>query len=245
MLKKSIVLGAAVLVAVPSVAAAQEPPPSPPPASAPEPAPAVPAPVAAPSSAAPQDLDEPPRRGAPPLRGAPPAFGAPAQPVQSGSEAARPNRSGATFEMSIGAGMTRVSVDDGPSESFGGLSGLNVGLGGWVSPSTALTLRIAATSFVEQAGFQDVRFIAGLVGLSMQHMASNELWIGIGGGIGVLTTDQDNVEPETGFAFDFRAGVNLYQSAQNAFHLAIEITPGFYDGGKVTGIGVQLGWQAL
>jgi len=131
------------------------------------------------------------------------------------------------------------------SESFGGLSGLNLGIGGWVAPRTALTLRLAATSFTEPVGAVDVRFIAGLLGLSLQHMITNEVWLGGGIGVGVLTTDQDNIESERGLAFDLRAGFNLYQSRQNAFHLAVEVTPGFFDGLDVTGIGIQLGWQSL
>jgi hypothetical protein len=34
--------------------------------------------------------------------------------------------------MSLGIGATQVSLDSGLSESFGGLSGLNLGLGGWI-----------------------------------------------------------------------------------------------------------------
>ncbi|HSK02023.1 MAG TPA: hypothetical protein VK932_12315 [Kofleriaceae bacterium] len=194
------------------------------------------------ASFAPEDIDEPPAR--PPLRPVPVMPVGPPVPPPTYAPPV-PDRSGATFEMSLGFGATHVSLDNGLSETFNGISGLNLGLGGWVSPRTALTLRLAGTSFVERVGGFDVRFIAGLFGLSMQHMVSNELWIGIGGGVGVLTTDQDDIEPETGFALDLRAGINLVQSAHHALHLAIEVTPGFYDGLNVTGIGLQLGWQAL
>jgi hypothetical protein len=249
MLKMSIVVGVAVLVVAASGAAAQEPPPSPPQASELEPATAAePPPPAraaaprAPASFGPEDIDEPPARV--PLRSVPVMPVGPPVPPPA-YEPPVPDRSGATFEMSVGFGATHVSVDSGASKTFNGISGLNLGLGGWVSPRTALTLRLAATSFTQDFGIQDVRFIAGMFGLSMQHMVSNELWIGIGGGVGVLTTDQDNVEPETGFALDLRAGVNVYQSAHHALHLALEVMPGFYDGGRVTGIGIQVGWQAL
>jgi hypothetical protein len=141
--------------------------------------------------------------------------------------------------------MTHVSADGLSSEMFRGLSGLNLGLGGWVTPNTALTLRIAGTSFYAQVVHTEVQFIAGMLGLSMQHMVTDELWIGVGAGIGVLTTDQDGSEPETGFSLDLRAGVNILQSRRNAIHLAVEVTPGFFDGGQVTGIGLQLGWQIM
>jgi hypothetical protein len=169
--------------------------------------------------------------------GAPPQYIRPAPVV--------PDRSGATFEMSLGLGNTRVSVDGGGSESFTGISGLNLGVGGWLSPRAALTLRVAGTSFVEPIGRVDVRFIAGWLGMSLQYMAADQVWLGGGIGLGVLTTDQDNTDSETGLGLDLRAGVNLYESRQNAIHLAVEVTPGFYDGFNVTGFGLQLGWQSL
>lgn len=46
-------------------------------------------------------------------------------------------------------------------------------------------------------------------------------------------------------ALDLRAGYNIYQSTKNAFNVAVEVTPGFFDGGTVTGVGLQVGWQAL
>jgi hypothetical protein len=245
MLKRSILLGALVGLAGPSLAMAQEPPPAeaPPAALPPSETPPV---VTGPAPAV-RDGEEPPATPARPLPGsyvAPlPRGGGP--PPPESAPPPRPDRSGATFEMSIGAGMTHVSLEGGPSESFGGLSGLNLGLGGWVSPRTALTVRIAGTSFFEQVGATEVQFIAGMLGLSMQRMVSNEFWIGGGAGLGILTTDQDNVEPETGLSLDLRAGINVYQSRQHAIHLAVEVTPGFYDGANVTGIGLQLGWQSL
>ncbi|HWO17185.1 MAG TPA: hypothetical protein VNO30_00355 [Kofleriaceae bacterium] len=248
MLKQSILLGALVGLAVPSVAVAQEPPPEAeeappaelPPEEATTPVVTEPAPVM-------RDSEEPPATPARPRLGsydAPlPRGGGP--PPPESAPPTPPDRSGATFEMSMGLGMTHVALEGGLSASFGGLSGLNLGVGGWVSPKTALTLRLAGTSFFEQIEGTEVQFIAGMLGLSMQHMVTNELWIGGGAGIGVLTTDQDNIEPETGLSLDLRMGINIYQSRQNAFHLAVEATPGFYDGVNVTGIGLQLGWQSL
>jgi hypothetical protein len=229
MLKTLITLGALVRLSAPSLAAAQEPPPSePPPLEPPPPAPPLASPAAArPAPPPTTDLEEPragsrPAAGGPPVQnpGAPPQYIRPAPVV--------PERSGATFEMSLGLGNTRVSVNGGGSELFTGISGLNLGVGGWLSPRAALTLRVAGTSFVEQIEGIDVRFIAGWIGMSLQHMAADQAWLGGGIGLGVLTTDQDNTDSETGLGLDLRAGVNLYQSRQNAIHLAVEVTPGFY-----------------
>ncbi|HWU86244.1 MAG TPA: hypothetical protein VN253_03180 [Kofleriaceae bacterium] len=268
MWKSLLVLGTLVRLSVPSIAAAQNIPPQagdqrapsapgdpvavdgaqepPPSAPAPPPPPSAPASSEpAPAASSPTDLDEPPpppRQPTRPRDATLPRGGGPPPPEPAPTI---PDRSGATFEMSLGFGITHVSLDDGTSKSFHGLSGLNLAVGGWISPRTALTVRLTGTSFGEPVAGVDVRFIAGLLGLSLQHMVSNALWIGGGVGIGVLTTDQDNITPERGLGLDLRAGINLYQSTQNAIHLAVEITPGFYDGLNVTGIGIQIGWQSL
>jgi hypothetical protein len=159
-----------------------------------------------------------------------------------------PDRSGMTFELSLGFGITQVSPDEGEGDSFNGLSGLNLGVGGWISPNTAITVRIAGTSFTQdfsELGGPEVQFIAGMLGVTAQQMVSDTAWVGGGLGIGILTDDQDETEGESGLALDLRAGYNFYQSAKNAFNASIEITPGFFDGGRVTGIGLQVGWQAL
>jgi hypothetical protein len=178
------------------------------------------------------------------------AQGAPPPPPPPGGYAPTatvgPDRSGMTFELSVGFGITSVTPDEGSGDSFNGLSGLNLGVGGWISPKTALTVRIAGTSFHENFGGDiDVQFISGLLGLSAQQMITEQAWVGGGVGIGIFTDDQDNTDAESGLGLDLRAGYNFYQSTKNAFSAQIEITPGFFDGARVTGIGLQLGWQAL
>jgi hypothetical protein len=157
----------------------------------------------------------------------------------------RRGHQGVTFELSLGLGVTHVAVDDLESKSFTGLSGLNIGLGGWITPTTALSFRIAGTSFVRDIGGVDVQFISGFVGPSAQVLVSREVWVGAGVGLGILTTDQDDIEPERGFAVDLRVGAFLVQTRKNALQLSAEVAPGFYDGGRVTSIGFQLGWQRL
>ena len=183
-------------------------------------------------------------QGGPPPPPPPPGYG-----PSPGAAIIGPDRSGMTFELSLGLGITQITAD-GPegsaSDSFNGLSGLNIGVGGWISPKTALTVRIAGTSFTQSFdGFGDVQYIAGVLALSGQQMLNENAWVGLGLGIGILTTDQDNVDPESGLGLDLRGGYNFYQSTKNAFNVAVEITPGFFDGGRVTGIGLQLGWQSL
>jgi hypothetical protein len=100
-----------------------------------------------------------------------------------------------------------------------------IGLGGWISPKTALTVRVAGTSFVED----DIQYIAGMLGLSAQHMVTEAAWLGGGLGIGVLTTDIEGDEGLRGLGLDLRAGYNFHQSARNAFSVSVEVTPLFVE----------------
>lgn len=194
--------------------------------------------IAVPSLAAAQAPPPPP-----PPPGAPPPPGGYAYGTPTG-----PDRSGMTFELSLGFGITSVSPENGDGESYNGLSGLNIGVGGWISPKTAITVRIAGTSFTQDftdLGGPEVQFIAGMLGVTAQQMVTDVAWVGGGLGIGILTDDQESTDAESGLSLDLRAGYNFYQSTKNAFYASVELTPGFFDGGRVTGIGLQVGWQAL
>ena len=153
-----------------------------------------------------------------------------------------------TFELSLGFGVTQVSPDEGEGDSFNGISGLNLGIGGWISPNTAITVRIAGTAFTQdfsELGGPEIQFIAGLLGVTAQQYINDNAWVGGGVGIGILTDDQDQTDPESGLGLDLRAGYNFYQSRKNAFNVQVEVTPGFFDDGRVTGLGLQVGWQHL
>ena len=175
--------------------------------------------VAVPALAAAQPASSPPT--APPLPYTVPAV-------------VEPARSGFTLELNLGLGVTMFSPMEGEGESRSGLSGLNLGLGGWLSPQTALTVRVTGNSFDEQG----TQIVAGMLGVVLQHMVNDAVWVGGGVGIAVLTDDNEATEPESGLGLDFRAGYNFYQSRGHAFHLALEVQPGFFDGGRVTAAGL-------
>jgi len=164
----------------------------------------------------------------------------PQAPVMTYAEPG-PDRSGFTFELDLGLGVTVISPEDREGDSRNGLSGLNLGLGGWITPQTALTVRVTGNSF----DIHGTQFVAGLLGVVVQQMVSDKAWVGGGVGLAILTDDDELTEPESGIGLDFRAGYNFYQSRRNAFHIALEVTPGFFDGGRITATGLQLGWQSL
>jgi hypothetical protein len=216
MLKRSILLGAVVWLADPLLAAAQSP--SPPDAAASD--------AAAPDSTS-QGLDEPaaspPSRSLPPLRSSPSA--APATRVAVSSDASlhrssqrqpsrdelpSADRSGVTFELGFGIGGARAAQGGGASDTFGEVLGINAGLGVWFTPSTALTFRVAGNSVSREVFGEDVRYTAGQIGLGVQQMVSRRVWLGGGGGVAILTSDQEGSRSDGGPSVNLRAGVNLY-----------------------------------
>jgi hypothetical protein len=217
------------LVTLAGTAAAQgAPAPAPPPPSpypAPAPYPPAPAPAPAPYPPAP----------APP----PPGGYAPQPYYQPMPQPTGPQRDGITVGVDIGLGMTHVSLGDFGSDSEGGLSGLNLSLGGFLSPSMAIILRVSGTTFGEFGADQS---ISGFLGGAVQAWVGPKFFVGGGAGIGILTCS--NCEAETGFAVTGRAGFEFGQRATSGWHVAAEVTPAFYDNDvRVTSIGLQIGWQ--
>jgi hypothetical protein len=139
--------------------------------------------------------------------------------------------------------MTHISADGGGSETETGLSGLNFQLGAYVNPDLAVSLRVSGTTFSTE--FSDTTLISGFLGVNAQYFVAPKIFVGGGAGIGILTTDQEDTDSETGLALNGRAGYEILQFSGSALLLALEITPGFYDGGRVTSIGFQIGWQSF
>jgi hypothetical protein len=218
-----------------TVAAQGAPAPAPPPP-APAPAP-YPAPAPTPYPPAPAPAPYPPAPAPYPVP--PPGGYAPQPYYQPMPVAPGPQRDGVTVGLDLGLGFTNVSADGGGSDSEGGLSGLNISLGGFISPTMAILVRISGTTF--DGGF-DQTFISGFLGGTVQAWVAPRVFVGGGAGIGILTCS-DCEDSETGLAVTGRAGFEISQGRSSGFHIAAEITPGFYDGGRVTSIGLQIGWQ--
>jgi hypothetical protein len=160
----------------------------------------------------------------------------------------RPRRAGFTLEGSLGLGVTRVAGGD-DAEHFIGLSGLNVGIGGFIGPQTALTLRIAGGTFSSDRFGPELRYTTGFGGPAVQHYVTDRLFVGGGLGLGVFANSRseeaDEVDggAETGFALDLRAGYDILSGARGALHVAFEMIPVFLDDGTVTSMGFQVGAQ--
>jgi hypothetical protein len=226
------------------IAAAPAAPPAPAPAPAPADAEAAPEAEAAPAPA-PSGPVVAPMPPAEPPRPAPAPYYTPA-PVLIYETPPGPRRAGFTAEGSLGLGLTHVDPEGSEYDSAteGGLSGLNVAVGGFVTPATAITLRIAGTMFTDDSGYEELTVVSGFLGPAVQHWFTERTFVGAGLGWGILAVDDgEQDESETGLGLDLRLGYDIVTSPAGALHIAAEITPAFFDRGTVTGVGFQLGAQ--
>lgn len=156
-----------------------------------------------------------------------------------------PNHTGLTFEANIGFGMLRAAADDGGEvETESALGGLNLGIGGFINPQMALTLRIAGATHSEDGASITQAF----GGPSLQYWLSDAAWLGGGIGLGVARLSFDGSSEsysESGVGLDLRAGYTFNPRAKHSFNVSAEITPTFLDGGTFTGIALLFGYQTL
>jgi hypothetical protein len=173
----------------------------------------------------------------------PAAPGSPPQP--DAAPAASPLGHGATFEANVGAGWLHATADSGESaDSDGGLGGLNLGLGWWISERTALSLRIAGVNYSESGS----SLTGGFFGGALQYWTTENLWLGGGVGFGIASLYIDGepaIDPEIGLGLDLRVGVTPVIAGQHSLNFSFEVNPSFLDGGTLTGIALLIGYQYL
>jgi hypothetical protein len=155
---------------------------------------------------------------------------------------------GMTVELNIGFGWIHASNGSSSDTSDLSLGGLDLGVGGWVSPKLAITGRLAGVTFSQNGG----RFTDGFLGPVAQYWVSDHAWFGGGGGLGVLAVSDssgNNNDSVSGFSFDLRLGYTFNEGTENTFNASFELTPGFYSNNNAsatyTGIAFLLGYQHL
>ncbi len=216
--------------------------------------------VALPSVAVAQPYNDPSQPPPPPPPGGyqqppPPNY---QQPPNSGPMAPPSNaslRRGMTGELNLGLGFIWARNGDGQeSDTEVALAGLSAGIGGWLNPQMALTLRVAGATYSTDSAFGNARFTTGVVGPSLQYWLDDRMWIGGGAGIGFAAITVDGLDaqpdPETGFGLDLRAGYTFSTGSVNTFNLSVEYNPTFFDVGdgqslQINSFGILFGYQHL
>lgn len=215
------------------------------------PAPTTPAPATAPAPGVAPTLPAAPAPAATPapmpaamMSGAGPGLVPPSQPPASSSRLGR----GLTLELALGLGWIRLAPERREPITEDATGGLNLGVGLWISPRDALTLRIAGATHKEK---QEGELNCAFIGPSLQHWLDDRIWMGVGLGLGVVSlkyADElalPDPEPKTGLGLDLRAGFAFVSWGQNQLSASFELTPVLLEDGSVTAAGLLLAYQYL
>jgi hypothetical protein len=170
-----------------------------------------------------------------------------ANPAFAQDEPSGPNRKGFTLFLSLGAGFQADEVlDDG---AFG-IGGLNLGLGGFLSPDLALMFRASGTTasynvLEDFGGELDFTQTSGVGAIALQYWISDRFNIEGGPGFGFWVADLEGTDADdAGFGFLVGAGYSVFQSSKVNLQLGVELAPVFTDG-SVVNLGFNLGFQLL
>jgi hypothetical protein len=173
---------------------------------------------------------------------------APLEPRPDGFE----DHHGLTIEANLGiGGMHVTNLSSSPVNGFG-FGGLDLGIGAFVVPRVALTVRIAGAS-ARLAAPESTIAVSAYYGAAVQVWLGPELWVG--GGFGPAFYESGTTCGLTancitqGWGLDMRAGYTFMKLARHSFDVSAEVTPAFFANDaaswRMIGIGVLLGYQFL
>lgn len=228
-----------------------------PPVDAQPPSPSSPAPQASPEAGLPAQ-PAPPGPAAPgPPAVPPPALPPPAVPASGPAplasppgtvrpgplshQGSQPIGTGLTVEAGLGLGRLRVG-DAGTQQA----TNVSLGVGLWITPSDALSLRISGGSH----GRNDVVTItASVLSLGLQHWFTRSWWLGAGAGVGTLTYEyldaRADPDPQSGLGLELRAGYCFGIWGKHALSLGLDASHLQLEEGSATAVGVLLSYQYL
>jgi hypothetical protein len=181
-----------------------------------------------------------------------PVLGEPADPYAL--------HAGVTFEANLGITYAHIQTDpDTRDLDYGGsydsdkMPGYALGIGGWVTPRLAVTLRYEALMIQ-----RDSEFFYAVLGPHAQYWLTPHLWVG--GGVGLAMwfsgagliqfgpVECDGACDMTGPGLDLRGGYS-FGSTRHRFNLSLEASPSWLSGGQangtITGVALFAGYQRL
>ena len=147
-----------------------------------------------------------------------------------------------------------------------GAIGVAGGIGGFINPQIAISLRLASVNYSTDAfdGLGGTYTRSALfIGPAIQYWVNPNFWLG--GGIGYSIDHLsyqndfgdvgDSVNDPTGIGLSLRAGYTFWSQLRNSVYVQAEYTPGFYgevnQGGagnqsvQLNGFAVSIGYQYL
>lgn len=166
----------------------------------------------------------------------------PEKEIESESNSQRYGRDGFTLLLTMGLGLQQGSFSDGDVRT--GLGGLNLGIGGFVSPDLAVMFRISGTSVQTSnywGGSRD--FVSGVGGIAVQYWASDSFNVEAGLGMGFWGTEYDLGGRGAGVILG--GAWSFYHGNTSSLQLGLEYAPAFVGGTTIHNLCLAFGWQLL
>jgi len=158
-------------------------------------------------------------------------------PVRVSAQDAGPDRGGFTMLLSLGVGRQN---DGALPEAKTALSGINLGLGGFLSDDLALWFRASGTTAnYDEFGFNQT---SGFGGPVLQLWLNDKFNIegGVGGGFWVIEDESD-----TGLGIMTGIGFVIFNSGKHNLQVGLEYAGAFVDPETIHNVGLTFGWQLL
>lgn len=151
-------------------------------------------------------------------------------------------RRGFTLQLSLGAGIAHIAPHRGVDYERGGLGGLNLMLGGFLTPDVALVAKLSGVNWGPWDDDVEVG-IAGGAGPAVQWWANDHFNMVVGAGLGVLSVGDEDVDHPPGFAA--LAGLNIVPFAldRHGFGISLDFVPVFTEKGHALTFQGGLSWQ--
>jgi len=166
-----------------------------------------------------------------------------AQDEKAATKPAEVDRGGFTLLLTMGLGLQNNGWIE---ESGVGLGGLNLGIGGFVSPDLAVMFRASGTNVdFDRSKYFNVstNFVSGVGGVSVQYWANNV--VNLEGGAGFAFANADPGPDDSGFGLIAAIGFSFWHKGKHSLQFGIEYAPVFLDSGNVHNVCFTFGWQLL
>ncbi|MEN8008271.1 MAG: hypothetical protein ABFS42_14740 [Candidatus Krumholzibacteriota bacterium] len=167
------------------------------------------------------------------------AFAQTVEPASAPAAPQGPDRSGFSLLLTLGLGLQKVASSDMET----GLGGLNLGIGGFVSPDLAVMFRFSGTSVTYDEWYGNIDFTSGVGGPCVQYWVDDS--INLEGGLGLGFADNGEGWDDQGFGVILGFGYSFYHKKKTSFQMGVELAPAFIDGETIHNISIAFGWQLL
>jgi hypothetical protein len=158
----------------------------------------------------------------------------------AGSRAFAQDRGGFTALVNSGVGVQR---DASIGETEVGLTGLNLGVGGFLTRDVALMFRLAGTNIRYDVGASgDYRQVSGVGASTLQYWVSDRFNIEAGTGLGFWSTED---EVQAGLGLILGTGVTIFNRGKHNLQFGVHYAPAFTTPATIHNIGFTFGYQFL